>query len=207
MLATDWRLNVYDHAFAPIQIGRLILPNRVFRPAHTANNSPSGRIGERFIAAHEEAARGGVGLTITGAAAIHWSSLLHPNGLVVWDDESVQGLAQFASRMSRYPMKTFVQLWHGGHNAFTADGSPPWSASATPGVLAGVQAIAMSQAQISEIVEAYRLGAMRVARAGLQGCEVHAGHGYLLRQFLASAINRRSDEYGGSVQARSRILL
>lgn len=198
---------MYDKAFSPIRIGGVSIPNRVFRPAHTANNTPGGRVGERFIAAHEEAARGGVGLTITGGAAIHGSSLLHPNGLAVWDDESVEGLAQFAARMDRYPMRTFVQLWHGGHNAFTADGSPPWSASATPGVMVGVQAVAMSKAQIAEIVEAYRLGAMRVARAGLQGCEIHAGHGYLLRQFLATAINHRDDDYGGALDNRARFLL
>ena len=196
-----------DQAFSPIRIGGLIIPNRVFRPAHTANNTPGGRVGERFLAAHEEAARGGVGLTITGGAAIHWSSMLHPNGLAVWDDAAVEGLQQFAARMAPYPMKTVVQLWHGGHNAFTTNGSPPWSASATPGVMVGVQAIAMSSAQIAEIVESYRLAAMRVARAGLQGCEIHAGHGYLLRQFLASAINHRRDAYGGSLQNRARFLL
>lgn len=198
---------MYEQAFAPIQIGGVTIPNRVFRPAHTANNTPGGRIGERFIAAHEEAARGGVGLTITGGAAIHSSSLLHPNGLAVWDDASVEGLERYAARIARYPMKTFVQLWHGGHNAFTADGSPPWSASATPGVMVGVQAIAMSRAQIAEIVEAYRLAAVRVARSGLHGVEVHAGHGYLLRQFLAPALNHRDDDYGGALPARARFLL
>lgn len=198
---------MYDKAFAPIIIGGVTIPNRVFRPAHTANNTPGGRIGERFLATHEEAARGGVGLTITGGAAIHWSSMLHPHGLAVWDDDSVQGLEHFAARMGQHPMRTFVQLWHGGHNAFTADGSPPWSASATPGVMVGVQAIAMSKAQIAEITESYRLGAVRVARSGLQGVEIHAGHGYLLRQFLASAINRRTDEYGGSLGNRARFLM
>lgn len=198
---------MYGKAFSPITIGGVTVPNRVFRPAHTANNTPGGRIGERFLAAHEEAARGGVGLTITGGAAIHGSSMLHPNGLAVWDDESVEGLEKFAERMGRYPMRTFVQLWHGGHNAFTVDGSPPWSASATPGPLVGVQATAMSRAQIGEIVQAYRLAAMRVARAGLQGVEIHAGHGYLLRQFLASAMNHRQDEYGGSLENRARFLM
>jgi 2,4-dienoyl-CoA reductase-like NADH-dependent reductase (Old Yellow Enzyme family) len=198
---------MYEHAFSPIRIGGVTLPNRVFRPAHTANNTPGGRIGERFLAAHEEAARGGVGLTITGGAAIHPSSMLHPHGLAVWDDGAIEGLQAFATRMGAYPMRTFVQLWHGGHNAFTANGSPPWSASATPGVMVGVQAVAMSTAQIAEIVEAYRLAAMRVARAGLQGVEIHAGHGYLLRQFLASAINSRGDAYGGSLDNRARFLL
>ncbi len=198
---------MYPHALSPIQLGRLTIPNRIFRPAHTANNTPGGRIGERFIAAHEEAARGGVGMTITGGGAIHPSSLLHPNGLAVWDDESISGLRTFAKRMAPYPMQVIVQLWHGGHNGFTADGSPPWSASSSPGVLVGVPAIAMSQAQIAEIIEAYRRAAMRVADAGLQGCEVHAGHGYLLRQFLASAINRREDEYGGDLNNRARFLL
>ena len=87
---------MFEQAFSPIRIGGITVPNRIFRPAHTANNTPGGRVGERFIAAHEEAARGGVGLSITGGAAIHWSSMLHPNGLAVWDDASVPGLQQFA---------------------------------------------------------------------------------------------------------------
>ncbi|WP_029888474.1 FAD-dependent oxidoreductase [Polycyclovorans algicola] len=198
---------MFEQAFSPIRIGGITVPNRIFRPAHTANNTPGGRVGERFIAAHEEAARGGVGLSITGGAAIHWSSMLHPNGLAVWDDASVPGLQQFAERMAPYPMKAIVQLWHGGHNGFTANGSPPWSASTTPGVMVGVQAIAMSTAQINEIVAAYRDAAVRVAHAGLDGCEVHAGHGYLLRQFLATAINHREDDYGGTLANRARFLL
>lgn len=198
---------MYEKALSPLKIGGLTVPNRIVRPAHTANNTPGGIIGERFLATHEEAARGGVGLTITGAAAIHPSSLLHPNGLAAWSDDCLLGLTQFAERMAPYPMRTIVQLWHGGHNAFTADGSPPWSASATPGPLIGVTAMAMSRAQIAEITEAYRLAAQRVVRAGLHGCEIHAGHGYLLRQFLARALNQREDAYGGDLDGRARFLM
>jgi 2,4-dienoyl-CoA reductase-like NADH-dependent reductase (Old Yellow Enzyme family)/thioredoxin reductase len=192
---------------SPIRIGGVLIPNRIVRTAHVTNMCERGRISERFIAYHEARARGGVGLTILEGASVHPSSIFHPNTLTVFDDSVIAGYAQLKRRLSPYPMRLFQQLWHGGYNAGAADGSPPWSASDLPGPILGVPAEAMTSAQVAQIILAYAAAAKRVAAGGLDGCEVHAAHGYLIGQFLAPATNKRTDEYGGAFENRIRLLL
>lgn len=194
-------------AMSSIRISDALIPNRVVRTAHVTNMCERGRIGERFIAYHEARAKGGVGLTILEGASVHPSSIFHPNTLTVFDDEVIAGYERLRQKLAPYAMRLFQQLWHGGYNAGPADGTPPWSASDLPGPVLGVPAEGMTTSRIEQIVQAYVAAARRVAAGGLDGCEVHAAHGYLIGQFLAPATNRRNDEYGGSFDNRIRLLL
>jgi 2,4-dienoyl-CoA reductase-like NADH-dependent reductase (Old Yellow Enzyme family) len=101
----------------------------------------------------------------------------------------------------------FQQLWHGGHLYMQPDGSPPLAPSTVPSPIAGVAPRPMTLRQIDELVGAYAAAAGRCVRGGLDGVEVHAGHGYLLAQFLSPVLNRRDDEYGGPLDNRTRLLL
>jgi 2,4-dienoyl-CoA reductase-like NADH-dependent reductase (Old Yellow Enzyme family)/thioredoxin reductase len=198
---------MFERVMSSIRVADSLIPNRVVRTAHVTNMCEGGRIGARFVAYHEARARGGVGLTILEGAAVHASSIFHPNTLKVLDDEAVAGYERLKRSLSPYPMRLFQQLWHGGYNAGAADGAPPWSASDLPGPLLGVPAEAMNLERIREIVQAYVAAARRVDAGGLDGCEIHAAHGYLIGQFLAPATNLRTDDYGGSFDNRIRLLL
>jgi 2,4-dienoyl-CoA reductase-like NADH-dependent reductase (Old Yellow Enzyme family) len=194
-------------ALQPVKLGGVTVPNRIFRPAHQIHMCRDGRVTERFIAYHEARARGGTGLIILEAAPVHTSSAERPDTLTIWDDEAIEGLTRVRERLASYGTRVFIQLWHGGHNAYPADGSPPWSASSSTGFWSGVPSIEMTKGMIDEIVHAYARAAERAAAAGLDGVEIHASHGYLPRQFLAEALNWRTDEYGGPFENRVRFLV
>jgi len=192
---------------SPLSIRDVILANRVVRTAHVTNFGEAGRITDRFIAYHRARAEGGVGLTILEGSSVHASSFFHPNTLRLDHPYVEADYRRLMAALAHTPMRVMQQLWHGGYNAGPADGAPPWSASAIAGPLGVVPAIAMSQAQIDELVAAFATAARRAADGGLHGVEVHGAHGYLFGQFMAAATNRRTDGYGGDLAGRSRLLV
>lgn len=198
---------MYETTLSPIKIGGVEIPNRIFRAAHQTHFCDNdGRVTERFIAYHEARARAGAGLLILEASAVHQNSITWPNILSIFDDAAIEGLKRFRQRIAKYPAKVFIQIWHAGHNTILPDGSPPWSASEVSGHFHAVPAKAMTQSMIDEVVNAYRLAAMRAAVAGLEGIEIHSAHGYLPMQFLSPLTNYRTDNYGGSFENRIRFL-
>ncbi|MGE0385833.1 MAG: FAD-dependent oxidoreductase [Gammaproteobacteria bacterium] len=196
----------YDAALAPITIGGVAIRNRIARAGHGTSYPREGMVSDQLIAYHEARARGGVGLTILEIASVHPSAVCD---LHAWTDDIVPGWARLAERVHRHGMKVFTQLWHGGNNAEPPlDGGPPWSASSIPGFNRlggfGYPPRAMTKSMIDEVVQAFARAAARARRAGLDGVEIHAAHGYLLAQFLSPIWNRREDEYGGSLDNRMR---
>jgi 2,4-dienoyl-CoA reductase-like NADH-dependent reductase (Old Yellow Enzyme family) len=188
--------------FRPITINGLEVKNRIVRASHGTSYG-RGVVNEDLIAYHEERAKSGVGLNILEATVVHRSSANHTVDLV--DDEAIPGFAALAKASQRHGMKTFVQLWHGGHRWAPANGSAPLSPSNVPCPLGVVNTpFAMTRDQIDEIIEAFVAAALRVKAAGLEGVELHFGHGYLMHQFLCPLTNKREDEYGGSLENRLR---
>ena len=101
--------------------------------------------------------------------------------------------------------RNVAQLWHGGHRWAPTTGQAPISASDVPCPLGLVNTpFTMTQDQIDEITEAYADAAFRAQQGGLDGVELHFGHGYLIHQFLCPLTNRREDDYGGSLENRMR---
>jgi len=194
---------MYEHVLSPIEVGGVVIPNRVVRTAH-ATGIGGGRLTDDLIAYHEARARGEVGLSILEILAVHPSS---PGTLNAFDPTLLDGYKRLMERMRPHGMKVFQQVWHAGHNGSPIDGSPPWSASDVPSPMVGVVPRAMTHAQIREIIDAYVAAAVLVADGGLDGIEIHAAHGYLIQQFLSKNTNKRDDEYGGSFENRVRFLL
>ena len=202
----------YPHVQQPIAINRCELRNRIVRPAHVTGFA-SGGFGQQFIDYHLARARGGVALTILEIGAVHPSS---PALLRCYDDSVMDAWALLAERAHAEGMRVFQQLFHGGSNVGPADGgagiqvdgndSPSWAPSAIRDPVYGNMPVAMSVAQIDELVDSFAAMAQRCARAGLDGVEVHAGHGYLIGQFLSPLSNLRGDDYGGSPQRRMLFL-
>jgi 2,4-dienoyl-CoA reductase-like NADH-dependent reductase (Old Yellow Enzyme family)/thioredoxin reductase len=191
-----------DKVFQPLRIRNIEIPNRIVRTAHGTHLARE-TLPQAFIDYHLARARGGCGLSILEIAAVHPTSALT---IFNFDDSIVPEYQKFMAAIRPTGMKVFQQLWHGGNLYPTLSGAAPWGASTVPGMATGAVPIPMTQAQIRELIDAFAGAARRCRDGGLDGVELHAAHGYLFHQFLSPLYNKRSDEYGGSLENRMRLL-
>ncbi len=193
---------MYDNLFETLDVGSVTIPNRIVRTAHSTGH-PWVSTDRSLIAYHEARARGGVGLSILEIGGVHLSS---PTQIPVFADFVIDGYQKLAEAVHPHGMKLFQQLWHGGNAAPVSLGGAPWSASDVPNPEVGIVPVPMTKAMIDELVAAFASAARRVKEGGLDGVEIHAAHGYLVGQFLSPNTNRRDDDYGGSLENRTRFL-
>jgi len=200
----------YPHLFAPGRIGSLTIRNRVVQLPMGSGLLVLGRMTADDIAFMEERARGGVGLIITGAGAIH-ETALWPVRIKVeaWDKSSVEGLRERVETVQRHGTKIFGQLLHlgretpGGMTDFA-----PMGPSATTSPRSVDSPHAMNAAEIRMLVDAFGRSAENYQAAGYDGIEIGAGHGYLIAQFLSMASNQRTDAFrGDTLEGRLRLLV
>lgn len=189
------------HVTRPIRLGAVELKNRVVRTAHATGMGP---MSDDLIAYHLARARGGVGLSILEILSVHPTS---PAGLNTFDPQLPARYEKLVEAVRPTGMRLFQQVWHGGQNSLPLDGSPPWGPSDLPGVMTGVPTVPMTQGMIDEIVAAYADAARKCVAWGVDGLEIHCAHGYLPAQFLSPAVNKREDNYGGSLENRARFIL
>jgi dimethylglycine catabolism A len=200
----------YPRLFQPIRIAGVELRNRIVMAGH----------GTRFVDYHThhlarrqadyfaERARGGVGLIIQGSAMVHPTGLATGGINEIYTDESVPAYAMVADAVHEHGAAIVGQLSHLGRQGTTfAAQRELWAPSAIPDPASRVVPHAMTHREIAELVDAYRAGAQRFLRAGFDGVEVYLAHGYLLCEFLSGFSNRRTDEYGGSLENRMRLPL
>ena len=127
--------------------------------------------------------------------------------LSVSKDRHIEGLAKLAETVHKYGTKIFIQLHHPGRETVTAlTGGPVVSASAIPCKYLQQETRALSTEEVKALIQQFISGAVRVKKAGCDGVELHAAHGYLLQQFLSPYTNKREDEYGGSFENRLRMI-
>lgn len=196
----------YNHVLAPLTLRNVTLKNRVVRTAHGSliGSFEPGGIGPGFIGYHEARAKGGVGLSILEICSVH-PSCAAP--LQVFNPGLPDGYKRLIDAIKPHGMALMQQLWHAGHSGRTLDGSPPWSASDIPSPVVGVVPTPMTKTMIDDVIAGYAKGAAIARTCGLEGVEVHAAHTYLPQQFLSPVLNRREDEYGGSLENRMRFLM
>ncbi len=193
---------MYDHVLAPIAIRSCEIKNRVVRTAH-GTNIGDGRVTDDLIAYHRARAEGGVGLTVLEAASVHRSDT---GTLRLHDDSVIADYQRLMTAIRPSGMRVFQQLGHLGYEAVTLDGGPPWAPSALAGPGVRRVAHAVSESEIAELVEAFARAASWCRAGGLDGIEIHAGHGFLIQEFLNPATNLRDDGYGGDPVRRRRFL-
>jgi 2,4-dienoyl-CoA reductase-like NADH-dependent reductase (Old Yellow Enzyme family) len=191
-----------ERVFEPIRIGDVTIPNRVVRTAH-GTWIAHAQINDELIAYHVARAKGGAGLSYVEMTSVHPSSFTL--GPLSWDDGIIEGCRRLMAAVRPYGMRMFHQLAHGGFMYPPLDG-PAWAASRIPNPLNGAVPLPMTRDMIAEVVNAFAAAARRSRESGLDGVEFHAGHGYLLHEFLSPLTNRRDDEYGGSLENRMRFL-
>ena len=199
----------FPRLFSPLTIGGVTIKNRIMSSGHDTVMAERGLIGDQLVAYQEARARGGVGLIVTQASGVHPTARYTPTELTIDSDEAIPGYRRLADVAHANGTAIFGQLFHGGREiVMTEDGTlaVAQSASAVPAERYHVFPRAMPVVMINEIIASFGASAARLVTAGLDGCEILAGWGYLPSQFLSSKTNLREDDWGGDATRRQRFL-
>ena len=201
----------FPHLCAPLRIGNLTLRNRMCSaPMSATDVDENGTPGPRTLGFYEARARGGAAIVTVSELAVHpetdRSSMLHLSLAV---PGQLAAFTYVADAIRRHGAIASIELSHAGRyaSAYKLDDALGarvcWGPS--EGVRDdGVEVRALGKEQIDDIVASYARAARYAKRAGFQMCMVHAGHGWLINQFLSPYFNHRDDEYGGSLENRVR---
>ncbi|MBW2091094.1 MAG: NADH:flavin oxidoreductase [Deltaproteobacteria bacterium] len=195
-------------AFKPGHIGRVEIKNRLVRSAtYEAAATEKGEITDVQVDLYRALAQGGVGLIITGHAAVHPQGTVGHNMTRVSDDSFIPGLRKLAGAVHDLgaDCKIFLQLSHPGRQQ-PNEGIEPVAPSPVFDNLFQRTPRPLTLEEIDEDIECFAQGIWRAQEAGFDGVQIHAAHGWLLSSFLSPHTNRREDRYGGSTENRTRIL-
>ena len=221
----------FRHLAQPCRIGSLEIKNRMAVTAMGVNLAEAdGSCGDKIIAFHERQAKGGAGLIILGVPGVAWpDGGNQPRQIAISEDRHIPGLKTMAEAIHAYDAKVIAQIHHGGMvsaqdmkegravwipsypkpadmdlfdhmlphemNAFFDPEAPP------------INMHVMTKEDIEILIAKYAAAAARAKEAGIDGVEIHAGHGYMISGFLSPSSNTREDEYGGSFENRARLLV
>ena len=193
--------------FTPLTIRGVTIRNRILSTGHDTTLPQDGTVNEALIAYHRARARGGVGLIVTQVAGVHETARYTSHMLMATDDGCIEGYRRLAEACHAEGTAVFSQLFHPGREIMEGgDGllTVAYAPSVSPNERFHVMPRALDPAMIDEIVAGYAQAAGRMRMAGLDGVEFVASHGYLPAQFLNPRVNRRADDYGGSLENRLR---
>jgi 2,4-dienoyl-CoA reductase-like NADH-dependent reductase (Old Yellow Enzyme family) len=195
-------MSTHPDPFAPARLGPVAVRNRILKAATFEGMTGEQQVGERLIAFHRAMAAGGVGMTTLAFCAVSPDGAATPNELVL-RDEAVPGLRRLADAVHAEGAAISAQIGHAGAVAASA-GNQGLAPSPTFSPVAMKRMRGAEHGDIERILRDFAAGARRVREAGFDAIEVHFGHGYLVSQFLSPKLNRRRDEWGGSLENRAR---
>ncbi|MCU1374601.1 MAG: NADH:flavin oxidoreductase [Actinomycetia bacterium] len=224
----------YPHLLAPGRIGTLELRNRIVMcPMGDRLANPDGTVSDAHLAYFERRAEGGAGLLLLGSVAVSYPEGAYAlEQLGIAGDGHLPGYAALAERVHAHGAKVAAQLVHNGATSVNdmAAGRPLLVPSVPhavqrdrlSGMLTAEEVAAMSRSSsqatfavryreateddCEALIDAFASAAERCVAAGLDGVELHAGHGYLIDEFLSPASNHRTDRWGGPIENRARLL-
>ena len=208
------------HLFEPLAVRGITFPNRVFVSPMCEYSSDDGFANDWHFVHLGTRAVGGAGLVFTEATAVTPEGRISPDDLGIWKDDHVEMLSRIVRFVHGQGAVAGMQLAHAGRKASTYR---PWSGNGAIGeseggwknVLAPTaiafadnypQPVEMSKPDVASTVNAFAAAVTRALAAGFRVVEIHAAHGYLVHEFLSPLSNRRTDEYGGSFENRTRLL-
>jgi 2,4-dienoyl-CoA reductase-like NADH-dependent reductase (Old Yellow Enzyme family) len=194
----------------PLALGQLTLPNRFVRSAtqdYMARDD--GEVTDRQVGLFRTLAEGEAGLIITGHAYVHPLGKAGPNQIAIFDDRFVPGLSRIPEAVhAGSSSMVFIQLAHAGRQTKKKYvGGTPVSPSAVPDPVSKTEPREMSPGEIEGLIGDFIGAGLRGRDAGFDGVQLHVAHGYLLSSFLSPHTNRRTDEWGGPLAARLRVVL
>ncbi len=224
----------FEHLLAPGRLGSLELRNRLLMcPMGDGLAEPDGSVSERQLAYYGARARGGAALLIVGSTGVAYPSGSYAQTqTAISDDTFLPGLEALAARAHEHGARIAAQLVHDGQRSLLdiaqgravlcASGPTPFRPDRLSRNVTDAEITAMAapvsqpttriasqpatEADLEWVVAVFALAAARARRAGFDGVEIHAGHGYLIDDFLSPASNARDDRWGGSVENRARLL-
>ena len=202
-------MTALPHLFAPITIGNLTIRNRIVSTGHDTTLPTAFVPNDALVAYHRARAAGGAGLIVMQVAGVHETARYTSHLLMATSDDCIAGYARVAQAVHEHGCALFSQLFHPGREIMESqDGTLPvaYAPSAVPNERFHVTPRPMSAAMIADVIAGYAAAAQRLERAGLDGVEVVASHGYLPAQFLNPRVNLRTDGYGGNDANRRRFL-
>src|SRR6267142_2777206 len=195
----------------PANIGSVQIRNRIVMPPMTTRTAdPEGCVTDETIAYYMARVRGGVGLITVEMASPEKVGRHRRREVGIYDDCFLPGLSRLVEEIHRAGSKASIQLGHGGgHTRLDICGETPIAPSAIPHpvyetTFDTIVPEAMTRERIAQTIVAHSSAALRAQQAGFDCVEIHASHGYLISQFHAPFENRRTDEYGGSLENRAR---
>ena len=194
--------------FEETRINSMTLSNRFVRSATWEGMAEEdGACTRRLTNLMKKLVKGGVGMIITGHTYVHRNGQAGPWQLGVYDDRLVPGLTQMTDTVHKNNGTIVLQLAHAGMFADPRlTGGMPIAPSDVGGFTT-TPPLEMAPPQIKTVIRAFGMAAKRAQKAGFDGIQIHAAHGYLLSQFLSPLFNRRKDKYGGNIANRTQILI
>ena len=199
----------YPMLFSPIKVGTQEVKNRVFMPPVSTNLADHGYVTDALVDHYTARAKGGVGLIITEVVTVEPTYTYLPGDMCCYDDTFIPGWEKLAAAVHQYGAKIMPQLFHPAYMAFNVPGTPRLIAPSFVGPSYAREAPRpITIDEIHELTHQFGDAAVRMQKAGVDGVEVHAAHAHgMLGGFLSPQYNKRTDEYGGSLDARMRFLL
>ncbi len=199
--------NNFKHIFSPLKVRGMVMPNRIaMMPMGSDLAGHTGELSAEHIKYYEQRARGGTGLIIVENVCVKYPE--GSNGttqLRIDQDCYIPRLWNLTEACHRHGAMIGVQINHAGASAMSSRiGMQPVSASTLPSKPGGEAPRPLSKEELESIAKDYGAAARRAVNAGFDMVEIHAGHSYLISQFLSPTMNDRTDEFGGCAENRSR---
>ena len=195
------------HLFSKGKIGNIQTKNRIVRSATISGLAEKGYVSEQQIKFYADLAQGGTGLIITGGTSVAFSGLDAVNQAYLYDDKFISGQKKLVKAVHEYSdVKIASQLIHAGRQG-THPKYPPIAPSAVPNKYTNLIPHEATPEEIRSLTKKFVDAGRRAYESGYDLIQMHAAHDYLLNNFLSPYTNRRSDEFGGNTEKRTKILV
>ena len=199
---------MFEQLFTPCKIGNCEIKNRFVKsPMGTGHYDKDGNVTPSMAEYFAAAAKGGYGLIVVGDIAVSHDGRCDFTQPELGEDKFISDLKHVTDRSHEYGAKMFAQLIYGGRQASSEfTGRRTVAPSAVPCPVGHEPVRAVSEQEIYEIIDAFGDAAVRAQKAGFDGVEIQANHGYFVAEFLSGYVNRRTDAFGGDILGRTRIV-
>lgn len=190
-----------------------VLPNRLAKAAMEENMADKGQIpGPTILRLYQRWAEGGTGLLITGNVMVDGRAMTGPGGIVLEKDSDLAPFQAWAQTAKKNNTHIWMQINHPGRQVYAAMGGEVLSPSEVAVDLGKHSHLfgkprAMTHEDIEQLIRRFVDTAIKAEQAGFDGVQIHGAHGYLISQFLSPLTNKRTDEFGGSIENRMRLLI
>ncbi|MFX1390470.1 MAG: NADH:flavin oxidoreductase [Promethearchaeota archaeon] len=194
--------------FSPEKIGNVQIKNRIIRSATFMGSAEKyGYVSDKLIQIYDNLANGGTGLVISGFTAVDPGGTASPYQACLYDDSFIPGQKKLVDKVHDYDnVKIAIQIAHTGRQGYHPKFHPV-APSPVPFKMTGLTPREIKNEEIQDLITKFVDAGYRAYTCGYDFVQLHAAHGYLLSNFLSPFTNRRTDDYGGNIQNRVRILI